>query len=276
MQSGGAEALLSCFHEFPPRIPHVLTTYYKTSLSSSSIHSPSKQRLFLLTLSASLSLSFSVSSAATYIYKYLYMRWPQSLWADMSNESYQGGQHHQRHTQGQWGATAASSCSGGGESSPTGKHRMYRGIRTRGGKWVSEIREPRKAKRIWLGTFATAEMAAAAYDVAALALKGDDAILNFPDAIGRYPVPDSLSPEDIRSAAAAAAEMRGTEDLRVNEEETMSRGDIYVDEEEIFDMPNLLVDMAGGMLLSPPRISSANSDDGWPENLHGDSLWSYN
>ena len=148
---------------------------------------------------------------------------------------------------------------------------------------MSEIREPRKTTRIWLGTYPTPEMAAAAYDVAVLALKGSEAVVNFPSSVASYALPASPSSADIRKAAAAAASLKraetkseinlGTSHHHQAKNEEMTTEE-YVDEDALLNLPDLLVDMAEGLLVSPPRISSTPSDDS-PENYDGESLWSY-
>nr|VDD15182.1 unnamed protein product [Brassica oleracea] len=169
-----------------------------------------------------------------------------------------------------------------------GRHPLYRGVRQRrnSDKWVSEIREPRKPTRIWLGTFSTPEMAAIAYDVAALALKGTQTELNFPNSASSLPVPASMSPGDIQAAAASAAAAFGAaRDAIVSTNNNNASSSVegsnvningYMDEDLIFDMPNVLMNMAEGMLLSPPRQSTfdaASDADGYTGG--DDYLWNF-
>lgn len=154
------------------------------------------------------------------------------------------------------------------------RHPTFKGVRQRNDKWVCELRQANNKTRVWLGTFARPDMAAIAYDVAALAFKGDSASLNFPNAVGSLPRLDSrtCSIRDIQFAAMEAAEKYFSSDemkevsgsggsALTSDSEVGVEGDsrsvcVYWDEEEVFNMPGLMNSMAEGLIITPPALQT--------------------
>ncbi|CAL5364334.1 unnamed protein product [Camellia sinensis] len=186
----------------------------------------------------------------------------------------------------------ASSCPkkrGGRKKVRETRHQVYRGVRWRNNsKWVCEVREPNKKSRIWLGTFPTAEMAARAHDVAAIALRGRLACLNFADSVWKLPIPASLKPTDIQKAATEAAEafrpslqyleVSGDVTKPENVPATMPEKILYVDEEAVFGMPGFLANMSEGLMLPPllPHCAGGEWYQGDDVEAFDDvALWSF-
>ncbi|KAF3340170.1 CBF-like transcription factor [Carex littledalei] len=173
------------------------------------------------------------------------------------------------------------------------RHPTYKGVRRRNtDRWVCEVREPNKKSRIWLGTFPTAEMAARAHDVAAIALRGRSACLNFADSPKLLSIPESTSPRAIQRAAAEAAEMfrpSPSEDGQQGTTSSLSMtagttGDEYVSQKLMDPFPEGFeigmegyLDMAQGMLIDPPLplpqpMEATGDEYGFDADVE---LWSY-
>ncbi|CAD6252490.1 unnamed protein product [Miscanthus lutarioriparius] len=190
------------------------------------------------------------------------------------------------------------------------RHPVFRGVRRRGqagaGRWVCELRVPgRRGSRLWVGTFATPELAARAHDAAAIALTGRAACLNFADSAWLLPplMPASLasarevrnavaeaigafrrrSEESASAAASPAAETTADED----EEGSGSAGatpslDVTFELDDMFrfggmvDSASYYESLAQGLLVDAPAAAGAGA--WWEDVEHGTAdiaLWSY-